>query len=346
MSNNSPPSPSVYSFGCGHEDFVHCIQLITYSKKLRSAKLKLENDQGNSQQPNNHPYLQFHQYTNPPIAEPFAFSPLTCVQVTPNALSTDVNIQLSTRELHTLLKRSIVLLSTYSGYDLASPESLKTLTLVTESFIKKVTQLLTDAIQNYNLKDFYTDQVSELFKILNEVGFSVASLMHYSASIKKRKQTLLNSIENEFNVKVIVPSNVKRMDNSNFNLDQSRYYSDLDVINVSSNNIKTLEDDSFNGEANGNLATGSVGSLTTSTTPLASSLTSTAASVAAGTEFTNFTLPQGTSCSSSSSTSNGKLITTQSSTTSGSSSSHNIWDKSLEEIQMLTDTEILDFESS
>lgn len=276
--------------------------------------------------------MQLHQYANPPSAEPPSFPPLTCVQIQPTSVPSDVNLVLSTSELHTLLKRSVILLSTYAGFDLASPESLMTLTLVTELFIKKLTQFLTDSVQNCSLKDFYSDQVSELFKILNEVGFSVPSLMHYSASIKKRKHTLINSIQNEFQVEIILPSSEK-CNQVNGNLDQSVYCNNSKVINFQSG-CKPLQDESFNEDANSNLTTGPVASLTTSTTPLTSSLTST---VAAGTEFTNST-------SQTSSGSDGKLITSQSSTST--SSSHNIWDKSLEEIQMLTDTEILDFESS
>lgn len=321
------------SFGCGNEDFVHCIQLITYTKKLRAAKLKQEVEQSNYQQLN-HPHLQLHEYTNQARVAPLVFSSLTCRPVAPTHVGESNNFLLSSDDRNTLIKRSIILLSTYAGFESATRESLDTLTTVTEIFIRKITLALADSLDNRSLKDFYSDQVRELFKILDQVGFSVPSLIHYSACIRSRKRKLINTLQNEFNVQVNLPSSKINCETTHTSVDQNgEFNNNSNSINIQDKGESQSQDDIPNGS---NFTTGSVASLTTSTTPLTSSLTSTV--VTGTTDLTNSTV-QATIVSGS----NDKLITTHSSTLA-SSSHNNIWDKSMEEIQMLTDSEILGLE--
>jgi hypothetical protein len=96
-----------------------------------------------------------------------------------------------------LVKRTIILLSVYQGYDDSTDSVLQTLSDVCEAFIHKIClsfRAITDTRELRTQKDI-SDNIETVF---SDIGFPLQSLRGYVESIAAHKNNLVNEVTKKY----------------------------------------------------------------------------------------------------------------------------------------------------
>lgn len=161
-----------HTFGLGDENLIHAVQLACF--------LQMRGDEKHARET---PVPQL----------------VTCE--TSNAPLTD---DLRPESIQELLRRAIVLIAVYNGYDVTTESVMQTLVDVCGAFIERLCNAFRDAVDSRALRS--EQEISgDLHRIFDDLGFAIPNLQQFVQSLGKRKSKLVQEIAKSYGPVIELP---------------------------------------------------------------------------------------------------------------------------------------------